>query len=186
MRRAGGARRVRKTVSWVREALPRAFIRTEIMVGFPGETEREFDELLAFLEEARFERIGIFRYEDERGTRSFRMDDKVTEEEISERYGIALSLADSLMQEAQRSLISRVLPVIVDHGGSGRTPYDAPDIDCSVRLRGPAASRIEPGEILDVRIEGTRGLDLFGTPVPTLPRGRSPSPGGRGKPKALL
>ncbi len=163
MRRAGGAKGVHRAVSRARELLPEAFIRTEVIVGFPGETPGDFDELLSFLEDTRFERVGIFAYEDEDGTASFGMADKVPPEEVLERYDVAKTVADSIMYDAQASLLGRTLPVIVDGEGVGRTVYDAPDIDFSVRLRcapghGPAA-----GEIVHVQMEAIDGFDLVGS-----------------------
>jgi ribosomal protein S12 methylthiotransferase len=183
MRRAGGGATVRRAVSRVRSILPEAFIRTEVIVGFPGESEEDFEELLGFLDERKFERIGVFPYEDEEGARSQRLTGKIPEEVISERFDLAKTMADVLMREAQLSLISETMPVLVEGKRLGRTPYDAPEVDLSVLFDGTSGDQLTPGEIVRVRVLDVDGLDLRVAPV-ILPRGRSPSRAGRGTPKA--
>ncbi len=136
MGRSGGERAVRKAVEYVRNVIPEAFIRTEVIVGFPGEKEKDFENLLCFLEEVRIERIGVFKYSREEGTKSFSME-QVDEDVKEERYQRAHLLASLLMEEAQKSLHGKKVKVIADTNFIGRTEYDAPVSDFTVKFQHP-------------------------------------------------
>ncbi len=136
MGRSGGERAVRKSIETVRKVLPGAFIRTEIMVGFPGESERDFDMLLNFLETYHIERIGIFKYSREAGTKSFSMP-QVEDEVKEERFERASLLASLLMEKAQKRLHRKRVRVIADTKEVGRTEFDAPSSDFTVLFKKP-------------------------------------------------
>ena len=162
MGRAGGGKKVRWVVEKLRSDLPDFYLRTEIIVGFPGESENEFQELLKFMEEVSFERIGLFRYWDELGTPSSRMEEKVPEETIEDRYAIAHEISNLVMERAQERLIGKTLRAIADESGSMgtflRTLYDAPDIDMGVRV----GEKLEPGRFYEVEVTEREGLNLAG------------------------
>lgn len=163
MRRTGGRKAVEEAVAAFRTRWPEAFLRTEVIVGFPGETDEDFEELLDFLEKARFERIGMFSYHDEPESLSYTYADKIPSDVVEARMEELRALAEHLMREAQERLVGRTLEVLVDRKGEGRTPYDAPDVDFSVSL--PDSAPL--GEIVSVRISGLApSLDLEGTVVP--------------------
>ena len=136
MGRSGGERAVRKAMEYARKIVPNAFIRTEIMVGFPGEQDNHFEELLKFLEDIKIERIGVFKYSREEGTKSFSME-QVDEDVKEERFQRAHLLASLLMEEAQKSLNGKRVRVIADTNFLGRTEYDAPSSDFTVKFKKP-------------------------------------------------
>ncbi len=139
MGRSGGERAVKKAIENARKIIPEAFIRTEIIVGFPEERESDFNKLLNFLEDARIERIGVFKYSREEGTKSFSMS-QVDEDIKEERFQRAHLLASILMEEAQRSLDKKKVRIIADTSTMGRTEFDAPISDLSVRFQKPLNS----------------------------------------------
>ena len=162
MGRAGGGKKVRWVVEKIRSALPDFYLRTEIIVGFPGESEKEFQELLGFIEDASFERIGLFRYWDEPGTPSSRMEDKIPDEIIEDRYAIAHEISNLVMERAQERLVGKTLRAIADEsdqrGTFLRTPYDAPEIDLGIRV----GEKLGPGRFYEVEVTKREGLNLEG------------------------
>ncbi len=156
MGRAGGERAVKKSIELVRSILPEAFIRTEIMVGFPEETETDFNTLLKFLEEYHIERIGVFMYSREEGTKSFSMP-QIEEEIKKERYERASLLASLLMEKAQKKLHNKKIRLIADTEYTGRTEFDAPSSDFVVRFEKPQ----EIGAIFKKIVKYTGELELF-------------------------
>lgn len=169
MRRTGGRKAVEQAVEAFRTFWPEAFLRTEVIVGFPGEREEDFEDLLDFLEEARFERVGIFPYHDEPESLSHAYPDKVPADVVESRLAEIREVAHRLMQEAQERLVGQTLPVLVDRPGEGRTPYDAPDVDFVVEV--PEGTPV--GQFLTVRITGVlESGDLAGMPAKDpLPQG---------------
>ncbi len=152
MQRAGGARAVHRAVDLFRYHLPAWYLRTEVIVGFPGETNEHFTELLTFLESAGFERIGIFPFWPEPGTPAATLPDPVPREVLEDRLAVLQEVAHALVRRAQERLIGQQVPVLVERRENGRalgrTPYDAPEVDLQVFLF-PAASG---GQILPARI----------------------------------
>ncbi|HKE01850.1 MAG TPA: 30S ribosomal protein S12 methylthiotransferase RimO [Planctomycetota bacterium] len=158
MRRASSGAKVRETLARLREEVPGIALRTTIIVGFPGETEADFGELLDFLREFRFERLGAFRFSLEKGTPSYDLPGRVPEDEIARRHDAVLRLQRDVVRERNRSLVGAEVEVLVDgrdRKGSfvGRTRADAPEIDCSVKLRGSA----RPGDVLRGTVRGVAG-----------------------------
>jgi len=145
MGRERGRADVERALEAVRSALPRAFIRTDVMVGFPGECEEDFDLLLQEIGEGTFHRVAVFLYSAEEGSPGFNMQQPDTDV-ISERFAMALSAADALHMRVQAGLVGKQLRVMVDGPGTGRTAYDAPEVDFNVIL--PAG--IQPGGFVDV------------------------------------
>ena len=156
MGRAGGERAVKKSIELVRDTLEDAYIRTEVMVGFPEETEREFNELLKFLEEYQIERIGVFKYSREEGTKSFSMP-QVDEETKEERFERATLLASMLMEKAQKRLHNTRVRIITDTPTLGRTEFDAPASDFTVLFK----KDLKPGRILKKTVKYAGDFNLF-------------------------
>jgi ribosomal protein S12 methylthiotransferase len=161
--RAGTVRLVEK----LRRRIPGLVLRTAFIVGFPGETKTRFGELLDFVREARFERMGAFLFSPEEGTRGAGLRPRVPRAEAEARFRALMRAQKAVSAAYHRSLESRVLPVLVDgfdrsQGLSyGRGPGDAPDVDATVWIRG----RVPPGRIVPVRIEGSSAYDLAGRVV---------------------
>lgn len=153
----------------LRARIPGLILRTSIIVGFPGETERDFDELLAFVREMRFDRLGAFVYSREEKTPAARMAGQVDEKVKEERLDRLMKMQQSLSLNKNRQRIGSVVKVLIDEkspgsrgkdGYVGRTQGDAPEVDGSVYVSGPGA---RVGEFCDVRITDALEYDLIGT-----------------------
>lgn len=164
MKRGTPSAKIRGIVSDLRDAIPFITLRTTILVGFPGETDERFENLLSFLAETRFERLGCFVYSREEGTSSYDLGDAVPTEVAEERRDRVMALQQSIARARNDSLVGQELDVLVDEvdetGGLGRTEGDAPQIDANVRLTG---EDLEPGTILVARVTGVSGYDLEAT-----------------------
>jgi ribosomal protein S12 methylthiotransferase len=154
--------RLRKTVTGL-------VLRTTLIVGFPGETDEEFEELMGFVGEARFERLGVFTYSYEPDTPSARMTDHLSSEEKESRRAALLERQQGIAFEFQRSLVGKNLDVLIDSPDAerprlflGRTYADAPEIDGVVRVIGRG---IRPGDLVRCEIVEADGYDLTARPV---------------------
>jgi ribosomal protein S12 methylthiotransferase len=169
MRRGITGRRMADVITALRDAIPGATLRTTVLVGFPGETEAAFERLLAFLEQARFDRVGVFTYSAEDLTPAATMPDPVPPVVAAERAGLVREQQDRLAWDRQRALLGTVQEVLVDgpsedpaFAWEGRTAAQAPEIDGVVYLRG---SDLRPGRRLPARIVEVDGYDLVGVAV---------------------
>jgi ribosomal protein S12 methylthiotransferase len=167
MRRGVTRRRMAEIVASLREAIPGATLRTTVLVGFPGETEAAFQTLLAFLEEARFDRVGSFVYSAEEGTPAAALPDPVPGEIAEERARLVQEAQDRLAWERQASLLGSVHEVLIDgpsqdpaFAWEGRTAAQAPEIDGVVYLRD---RNLTPGLRAPVKVVEVDGSDLVGT-----------------------
>ncbi len=158
MRRGTSADRQQRLVERLRAAMPDVTLRTTFIVGFPGETEADFEELLDFVRAARFDRLGVFRYSDEEDTAARALGDKVPRAVARERWQRLTALQRDILREKLAGQVGRRADVLVDSvvGGGvclGRLASQAPEIDGVVFLKGAAA----PGELRPARITGLRG-----------------------------
>jgi ribosomal protein S12 methylthiotransferase len=170
MRRGVTRRRMAEIVAALRDAMPEATLRTTVLVGFPGETEAAFETLLGFLEETRFDRVGVFTYSAEEGTPADGMPDAVPAEVAAERARLVEETQDRLAWPRQQALLGTVQEVLVDGPSQdpafpweGRTAAQAPEIDGVVYLRGPGRA-LRPGQRRPARIVEVDGYDLVGEP----------------------
>jgi len=171
-----------RLVERLRRSVPGLVLRSTFIVGFPGETEKDFQALLGFLEAARLEHAGFFAYSREAGTRAADLPGQVDEETKAERFSQAAGLQREIAGRYRRGLVGRTLRVIVEETraarrgltrGAGRvalvarSEFDAPDIDGQVRVRWPAAVgvRPSPGDFLDVRVVKSSVYDVVAVPV---------------------
>ena len=164
MRRAVTARRMREIVEQIRAAIPDVTVRTTVLVGFPGETEAAFQNLLEFLDDVRFDRLGVFTYSPEEGTPSPAYPDQVPAELAAERAAIVQELQDGVQWERHGKLVGSVQEVLVDGPSEdpafafeGRTAGQAPEIDGVVYLRD---GDLTPGRFARVRILEVEGYEL--------------------------
>ncbi|HLE42377.1 MAG TPA: 30S ribosomal protein S12 methylthiotransferase RimO [Methylomirabilota bacterium] len=169
MRRGVTRRRMAEIVAAVRDAIPGATLRTTVLVGFPGETEAAFETLLAFLEEARFDRVGAFTYSPEEGTPATALPGVVPPEVAAERAQLVQATQDRLAWPRQQALLGTVQEVLVDGPSEdpafpweGRTAAQAPEIDGVVYLRELGDADVRPGRRVPVRIVEVDGYDLVG------------------------
>lgn len=160
---------IEEAVSLIRRELPDAVIRTQFIVGFPGETEEQFEELLEFVEEMEFDRVGCFQYSKEEGTKAATLDGQVPEEIKQERHDRLMALQKEISREKHQQYIGKTLPVLVEGVSEetdlllqGRFSLQAPEIDGVVYINEGTA---EIGEIVDVEITESLDYDLVGTIV---------------------
>ncbi len=165
MRRGHGKERLREVIDSLRSRIPRLTLRTTLLLGHPGETEADVDELMETLDALRLDRLGAFVYSKEPGSRAFELPDPVPSAEAERRRDRVMRAQQALAFARNRARVGETVPVIVDAGpdrgapATGRTEGDAPDIDGAIRLRG---GKLEPGRIARARITGADGYDLLG------------------------
>jgi ribosomal protein S12 methylthiotransferase len=176
MRRPERQATIRERVGWLREAIPGLVLRTTVIVGFPGETEAEFREMLELLEEIRFERVGAFPYSLEEGTPAATMDGHLSESEKRDRLEELMDLQREISFEKNAELVGRRELLMVDrlldddpeYGAEGRTRGQAVDVDGITRVVGHPA--LVPGAMVDVEIVDHHDYDLVarvtGDPTP--------------------
>ncbi|WDA41666.1 30S ribosomal protein S12 methylthiotransferase RimO [Erythrobacter sp. BLCC-B19] len=171
MRRpANEAKVLERLKSW-REICPDIAIRSSFVVGFPGETEEDFQYLLDWLEEAQLDRVGAFRFEPVEGAAANALPDHVPEAIKEERYARIMEVTERISAAKLAAKVGRTLPVIIDEvgepdedgdiGATGRSQADAPEIDGAVYLRS-VPETLRPGDIVNVAIEDADAHDLFG------------------------
>jgi ribosomal protein S12 methylthiotransferase len=157
MRRETSRAHIENLIGKLRAGIPGLAIRTTFIVGFPGETEEEFESLLEFIERVRFERLGIFKYSREDGSRAAKMPDQIPAKIKNARYRAAMSIQQKIAHETAREKFGQELKLLIDQPLSARTEADAPDVDARVILSTPAPV----GEFVTRRISGARGYDLL-------------------------
>lgn len=166
-RRSTGAT-IRSTIHRLREAIPDIHIRTTLIVGFPGETEQDFEELLDFVETARLERLGVFAYSREEGTPAGEMENQIDEAVKEERLDAIMRRQLDISLAVNQAKIGKCLEVLVeerDEDGSyvGRTAYDAPEIDNAVLFT--SKRDLRAGDFVQVQINDAFDYDLIGVEV---------------------
>jgi ribosomal protein S12 methylthiotransferase len=157
MRRETSSEHIVNLVARIRAGIPGIAIRTTFIVGAPGETEEEFDYLLRFIEETRFDRLGVFTYSQEEGSRAAKMEGQVPHKVKQARYKKAMKLQQRIAGEISAGQVGRKLRVLVDSPLVARSQHDAPDIDGRVLLAAPA----KPGRFINVKVTGTQVYDLL-------------------------
>ncbi|WP_018084396.1 30S ribosomal protein S12 methylthiotransferase RimO [Desulfurispora thermophila] len=168
MRRRGDIDEVRQLIAGLRRALPGLVLRTTFMVGFPGESEADFECLLAFMQEIKFERAGFFKYVAEEGTAAAVLPGQVPEQVKEERYQQCMTLQQQISHQYNQQLVGRDLEVLLEERLArrrgiyrGRTRSDAPEIDGRVYVRA-AGKPLRVGDLVTVRIRSTTEYDLKG------------------------
>ncbi len=161
MRRETSREHIENLIARIRAGIPGIAIRTTFIVGFPGETDEHFESLLGFIERTRFERLGIFTYSQEEGSRAAKMEGQVPVKVKQARYKKAMKLQQRIASEIAAAQAGKRLRVLVEKPLIARSAADAPDVDCQVVLQKAAPV----GEFIDVQITGTQVYDLIGEPV---------------------
>lgn len=169
MRRPANMDWVRETLAKMRTAMPDLSLRTTFIVGYPGETDEEFQTLLDFVQETRFDRVGAFQFSFEPGTASEPLGDPVPAEVKQARYEKLMELQQPISMEKNQAFVGKTLDVLVEGQGKvegsgepisiGRSYRDAPEIDGVVLIEG----EVPAGEMVPVRITGAMAYDLVGT-----------------------
>jgi ribosomal protein S12 methylthiotransferase len=160
MRRETSSEHIETLVARIRAGVPDISIRTTFIVGFPGETNEEFEYLLDFIERTRFERLGVFKYSQEEGSRAAKMEDQLTKKVKDARFAKAMKLQQKIAREVAEAQVGKTLRVLVDGAQQARTQADAPEVDCRVLLTKPAPI----GQFVNVKVTGTQVYDLVAEP----------------------
>ena len=157
MRRETSRAHIENLIKRLRAGIPELAIRTTFIVGFPGETEAEFESLLEFIQRTRFERLGIFKYSREDGSRAAQMPDQIPAKIKNARYREAMSIQQEIAHELAHEKVGCELKLLIDQPLIARTQADAPEVDARVIL-----SQAAPvGELVTRQIIGARGYDLL-------------------------
>ncbi len=166
MQRGGNADQYLRMIDNIRQTIPEVAIRTTFITGYPGETDADFKQLLDFVREVEFERVGVFTYSDEEGTTGFNHDQKVPHPVAVERRRELMTLQAGISKKHNRAMIGRKLRVLIDkadtNSATGRLFSQAPEIDGMIRVKGSEALC---GEFSDVVITGAGEYDLNARPV---------------------
>ena len=167
MNRSITAQETRDLIRKIRVRIPGVYVRTTFIVGLPGETQDDFEELMQFIREARFERVGAFVYSREEGTPAYDMPGQVPEEIKKRRLDALMALQREISKSLQKRFIGRTLPVLIEEKESGtadvyggRTPFDAPEVDGGVYVH--SQRPLKPGEMVPATIQDAYEYDLVG------------------------
>ena len=156
MRRETSSQHIRDLVKRIRAGVPGIALRTTFIAGFPGETDEDFETLLAFIEETRFERLGVFRYSREEGTRAAKLAGHLPKRTKELRWKKAMALQQRIAMEQTAAAAGRRLRVLVESPGVARSEADAPEVDARVFV----PKDLPVGEFADVLVAGAQDYDL--------------------------
>jgi ribosomal protein S12 methylthiotransferase len=172
MKRPGTRSTYDRLLARIRDRVPDVALRTTFIVGFPGETEADVDELCAFVSDHAFDHVGVFTYSHEAGTSAYRLADDVPAKTKAARRGRVMGLQKKLVRRRLRRRIGQRVRIIVDGPSAehelvlrGRLASQAPDIDAAVFLTDCDPSSCRTGEFADVEVVGTSGYDLIARPI---------------------
>ena len=167
-RPAAAARTLDEIAAW-RAVCPEIVLRSTFIVGYPGETEAEFQTLLDWLDEAQLDRVGCFQYEDVKGARSNALPDHVAPDVKQERWERFMAVAQGISAEKLAAKVGTRMPVLVDEvddeGATCRTRGDAPEIDGHLYID-EGFEGLRPGDLVTVEVDEADEYDLWGHPVP--------------------
>ena len=165
MKRGLNQQGIRDRINRLRDASPGIAIRTTLIVGYPGETNDDFKELYNFVEDIRFDRLGVFTYSEEEGTSAAGLDDDIPQEIKDDRKNQIIELQHDISLDRNESFIGKEIRVLVDQSenniGVGRTEYDSPEIDNIVKIEG----KVSKGEFVNIAVNSANEYELIGKPV---------------------
>jgi ribosomal protein S12 methylthiotransferase len=164
MNRKKNSGSIRAIIKNIRKNVPDIAIRTSIITGFPSESEEEFSELMDFVEEMKFERLGVFTYSEEEDTEAAKLKDDVPEEEKERRQELLMETQFDIGAAFAREKIGSEVEVLIEKKDNdqyvGRTMWDAPEVDCFALIRSERELKI--GEFYKMKVSNNSGLDLIG------------------------
>ena len=161
MRRETSRQHIEDLIVRMREGIPGLAIRTTFITGFPGETNEHFESLLEFIERVRFERLGVFKYSQEEGSRAAKMDGQIPASVKNKRHARAMKLQQRIARELADAQKGQTIKVLVEQPQVARSEHDAPDVDCRVLLESP----LPVGEFAKVKVTGAQVYDLVAKPL---------------------
>jgi ribosomal protein S12 methylthiotransferase len=168
MQRETSSAYIRDLMARIRRGIPGIALRTTFIVGFPGETEADVDELCEFVRATKFERLGVFRYSQEEGTRGAKMEQQIPAKVKEARWHRVMKLQREIAAEVSRNFVGRTLKVLVEEPGVARGEADAPDIDGRIYL----PITVPVGDFVTAEITGYEDYDLLALPVGQQPASR--------------
>jgi ribosomal protein S12 methylthiotransferase len=160
MRRETSRQHIEDLIVRMREGIPGLAIRTTFITGFPGETDEHFASLLEFIERVRFERLGVFKYSQEEGSRAAKMDGQIPASVKNKRHARAMKLQQRIARELADAQKGQTIKVLVEQPQVARSEHDAPDVDCRVLLESP----LPVGEFAKVTVTGAQVYDVVAKP----------------------
>ena len=170
MKRGTRGDAIRKRVSELRKAIPNICMRTTMLVGYPGETDQDFEELLEFIKESKFERLGAFAYSREEGTPSYELSQQLDENTKATRLDRLMFEQRSIAREHNQSMVGRKVDVLVEKRSDeselvwiGRTQFQAPEIDGITYLG--SSDQVKPGQIVRAVVTQSTDYDLVAEPI---------------------
>lgn len=168
MRRGITKQKTIDLVDAIRQRVPDIALRTTLIAGYPGETEKDIEEVLRFVEETRFDRLGVFTYSHEEKTHAFALEDNVPEEEKQERAERIMEVQQGISLELNQQKVGNTYKVLVDRKEGdyfiGRTEFDSPEVDNEV-LIDAKMYYVKPGDFANIRIIKAEDFDLYGIPA---------------------
>lgn len=166
MRRGSGRPQLESLIQQIRQTVPGIALRTTFIVGFPGETEADHQELLDFLRQQRFDRVGVFTYSHEENTHAFQYQDDVPADTKARRRDEVMALQQEISLELNRARVGQTLPVVIDrqegHWFIGRSEFDSPEVDNEVLITPAPGQTLRIGEFYSIRITDATEYDLMG------------------------
>jgi ribosomal protein S12 methylthiotransferase len=169
MRRGTTKEKTDRLLQTIKAKVPGIAIRTSLIVGYPGETKADFETMLQWVKESRFERLGVFTYSHEENTHAYLLEDNVTKKEKARRAERIMEAQQEISEELNQARIGQVLKVLIDRKEVeyfiGRTEFDSPEVDNEVLVKAEG-NYLRIGDFADVRITGAEYFDLYAEVVP--------------------
>ena len=167
MRRGHNAEQTRNLISRLRKEIPQIALRTTMIVGYPGETNEDFEMLKSFVLESRFERMGVFTYSHEEDTSAHKLNDDVPEELKQSRLEELMAIQENISTEINQEKIGKAFKVMIDRKEGdfwiGRSEFDSPEVDNEILV--PKSFKHKVGEFFEIKVTGAEAFDLFGEPA---------------------
>ena len=169
MRRGTTKQKTIDIVNAIRDKIPEIALRTTLIAGYPGETQKDFEELLQWVEDTRFERLGIFTYSHEENTHAFALNDNVPQEIKQKRAEAVMEVQQNISFELNNAKVGKTYKVIIDRKEGeyfiGRTEFDSPEVDNEVLINASGGNYLRIGDFVNIKIISAEDYDLFGIPA---------------------
>jgi len=169
MRRGTTRKKTTELVNLIREKVPGIALRTTLIAGYPGETEADHQEMLEWVQESRFERLGVFTYSHEENTHAHTLVDDVSEEDKQLRAEAVMDVQQGISATLNQEKVGQTFKVLFDRKEGdyfiGRTEFDSPEVDNEVLVKADSSTFLRIGDFADILIERAEEFDLYGTPV---------------------
>ena len=165
MQRSINKKKTLDLIDKIRSKIPDVSLRTSLIVGYPNETEKEFNELTDFVSEIKFDRLGVFTYSNEENTKAFKLEDVISEEVKQERADELMAIQQDISSELNKNKIGRNLKILIDRREGeyyiGRTEFDSPEVDNEVLIKSKS-KKVQIGSFVNVKITDSNEYDLIG------------------------